>query len=197
VRGTELLGNLWDKAGRARQLEVMREVVYDTVSTLRVGAIQQQREFNFKTQEAVTSNLQSGSLQVSEGISSFRALQEELEISSAGEQLFRLRRHVTLAQLYDKYIGAQADSNLFLYPEQKQVLMKSLTATQKRKRASSSNIAKRCGNKRSTLVHNRVIDFMFPHLVLSESDEAGRIQKGRGRRRVVAREGTREGTREG
>ena len=172
VRGTELLGKLYDKAGRAGQREVMREVVYDMVSTLRVGVIQQQREFNFKTQEAVTSNLQSGSLQVSEGISSFRALREELEISRAGEQLSRLRRRVTLVQFYDKYTRAQADPNSFLYPEQKQVLMKSLTATRKRKRASSSNVAKRCGNKRSTLVHNRVVDLMFPHLVLSESDEA-------------------------
>ena len=30
----EVLGNLWDKAGRAGRLEVMREVTYDIISTI-------------------------------------------------------------------------------------------------------------------------------------------------------------------
>jgi hypothetical protein len=167
VRGPEHLGSLWDKAGRAGRLEV---VVFDMVSTLRVGVMHPRREFNFKTQEAVTSNLHDGSLQIPEGISSFQALREELEMNSAGEQLFRLRRRVALAQFYDDYTRAQADPHSFLYPEQKNVSVKSLTATRKRKRASSPDVAKRCGNKRSTLVHNRVVDLMFPRLMLSDED---------------------------
>ena len=31
-------------------------------------------------------------------------------------------------------------------------------------------MAKRCGNKLSTLVHNRIIDLMFPGLVLGDED---------------------------
>jgi hypothetical protein len=91
----------------------------------------------------MASNLQSASLQVPEGISSFQALREELEMSSAEEQLCRLRRRVALAQFYDDYTRAQADPHSFLYPEQKKISVKSLTATRKRKRASSSNVAKR------------------------------------------------------
>jgi hypothetical protein len=40
----------------------------------------------------------------------------------------------------------------------------------KRKRGPSSHMAKRYGNKLSTLVHNRIIDLMFPGLVLGDED---------------------------
>jgi len=57
-------------------------------------------------------------------------------MSSAEEQLCRLRRRVALAQFYDDYTRAQADPHSFLYPEQKKISVKSLTATRKRKRAN-------------------------------------------------------------
>lgn len=34
VKGPEILGNLWDKAGRCGRVEVMREVLYDMISAL-------------------------------------------------------------------------------------------------------------------------------------------------------------------
>lgn len=49
------------------RLEVMRDVVYDLVRTPRLGVMLQRQEFTSKMQEAVTSNLRSGSLQVPEG----------------------------------------------------------------------------------------------------------------------------------
>jgi hypothetical protein len=92
-------------------------------------------------------------------------------MSSAEEQLYRLRRLVALAQFYNDYTRAQADPHAFLYPEQnKELSVKSLTPTRKRKRASSSDAAKRCGN------NNRIVDLIFPSLVLDdehlESEEA-------------------------
>jgi len=54
--------------------------------------------------------------------------------------------------------------------------VQSLTPTRKRKRASSSDVATRCGNRLSTLLNNRIVDLIFPSLVLSdehlESEEA-------------------------
>jgi hypothetical protein len=70
ARGPEVLGNLWDKAGRAGRLEVMREVMYDMISTLRVDGMHERREFNSKTQETAASYQQSALLQVPGGISS-------------------------------------------------------------------------------------------------------------------------------
>lgn len=59
-RGPEVLGNLWDKVGRAGRLEVMRRCVrYD---------------------QYFTSRYHAGAVRIQ--------LREELEISSAGEQLY-------------------------------------------------------------------------------------------------------------
>jgi len=96
-------------------------------------------------------------------------------MSSVGEQLYRLRRRVALAQFYNDYTNAQADPHGFLYPDQnKELWVKSLAATRKRKRASSG--AKRRGNRFATLVHDRIVDLMFPSLVLGnegiDSEEA-------------------------
>ena len=110
VRGPDVLGSLWDKAGRVGRLEVMREVVYDTISTLRLGVVQMRGESN------------SRMLEVPEGCSNSQALREELEMSNAGEQLYRLRRRVALVQFYDEYTRAQADPHAFLYPGQNKEL---------------------------------------------------------------------------
>lgn len=69
------------------------------------------------------------------GIFSVQALREGLEISSAGEQLYPLRRSVALAQLYNAYARTQADPHTFLYLQQNQERsVKSFTASRKRKR---------------------------------------------------------------
>jgi hypothetical protein len=82
--GPEILGNLWDKAGRAGRVEVMREVVYDMIRTLRVGVMCERQEFNSETQETTKTHLQSALLQVPQRFSNFQALREELEVSSVG-----------------------------------------------------------------------------------------------------------------
>jgi hypothetical protein len=157
AKGLDVLGSLWDKTGRAGRLEVMREVVYDMVSTLRLGVVQMWGESNSKM------------LEVPEGCPNFQALREDLEMSNAGEQLYRLRRRVALVQFYDEYMRAQADSHAFMYPGQnKELSVKSFRVT--RKRGSSSHMAKRCGNKLLTLVHNRIVDLTFPGLVLGDED---------------------------
>ena len=90
-------------------------------------------------------------------------------MSSVGEQLYRLRRRVALAQFYNDYTNAQANPHGFLYPNQnKELSMKHLTATRKSKRASSSYGAKRHGNRLATLVHNRIVGLTFPSLALRE-----------------------------
>ena len=159
TRGPDVLGSLWDKAGRAGRLEVMREVVYDMISTLRLGVMQMRRESNSKM------------LEDPERCSNLQTLREELETSNAGEQLYRLRRRVALVQFYDEYTSAQADPHAFLYPGQnKELSVTSFGVMRKRKRGSSSHTAKRCGSKLSTLVHNRIVDLMFPGLVLGDED---------------------------
>lgn len=75
----EILGSLWDKAGRAGRVGVMREVIYDMIRTLRDGVVWERQELN----------LQSALLQVPKGGSTFQALRQELEMSSVGEQLYR------------------------------------------------------------------------------------------------------------
>jgi len=118
-----------NKAGRTGRLEVMREVVYDTISTLRLGVVQMRGESNSKM------------LEIPEGCSNFQALREELEMSNTGEQLYRLRRRVALVQFYDEYTRAQADPHTFLYPGQnKELSVKTFRLTRKRKRGSSSHM---------------------------------------------------------
>ena len=112
-----------------------REVVYNMISTLRVDGVHERREFNSKPQETAASYQQSTLLQVPGGISSVQALREGLKFGSVGEQLYRLRQSVALAQLYNAYARTQADPYAFLYLQQKQELsVKSLTASRKRKR---------------------------------------------------------------
>jgi hypothetical protein len=91
-----------DKAGSAGRVEVMREVVYDMIRTLRVGVMCERQEFNSETHETTKTHLQSALLQVPQRFSNFQALREELEVSSVGEQLCRLRRRVALAKFYLK-----------------------------------------------------------------------------------------------
>jgi len=75
-------------------------------------------------------------------------------------------------QFYDEYMRAQADPHAFMYPGQnKELSVKSFRVT--RKRGSSSHMAKRCGNKLLTLVHNRIVDLTFPGLVLGGEDIGG------------------------
>ena len=100
TRGPDVLGSLWEKAGRAGRLEVMIEVVYDMISTLRLCVMQMRRESNSKV------------LEVPGGCSNLQALREELEMSNAGEQLYRLRRRVALMQFYDEYTSTQADPHM-------------------------------------------------------------------------------------
>jgi hypothetical protein len=90
-------------------------------------------------------------------------------MSNAREQLYRLRRRVTLAQFFNNYTSAQADPHAFLYPEQNKKLLKSSARARKRKRPSLKG-AKKYGNRLSTLMHNRILDLMYPSLVLSDEN---------------------------
>jgi hypothetical protein len=183
TKGPKILGSLWDKAGRAGREEVMREAIYDMIRTLRVGVMRERQDFNSETQETTNPHLQSVLLQVPKGFFSFQALRQELEMSSVGEQLYRLRRRVALAQFYNNYTNAQADPHGFLYPNQNEELsMKYLTATRKRKRG-----AKKHGNRLATLVHNRIVDLMFPSLVLSDKDIESEEAEAMGEERVQKR----------
>jgi hypothetical protein len=85
TKGPEILGSLWNKAGRAGREEVMREVIYDMIRTLRVGVRWERQGFNTETQETTNPHLRSVLLQVPKGFSSFQALKQELEMSSVGE----------------------------------------------------------------------------------------------------------------
>jgi hypothetical protein len=116
VKGPEILGNLWDKAGHCGRVEVMREVLYDMISALQGRCAQGGPKPNTKSQDIMHGCSESNLLPISGLASKFQVREEELEISSAGEQLYRLRRRAALAQFYDDYTRVQADPHAFLYP---------------------------------------------------------------------------------
>jgi hypothetical protein len=169
AKGPEILGSLWDKARRAGRLNVMREVVYDIIVALRDRGVAEGQQLNPQTPKVMKDHPQSTLLPAPRMDYSFRALRTELEMSSAGEQLYKLRRRVALAQFFDVYTRAQADPHAFLYPEQNKELLKSSARARKRKRPSPKG-AKKYGNRLSTLVHNRIVDLMYPSLVLSDEN---------------------------
>ena len=79
----------------------MREAIYDMIRTLRIKVMWERQDFNSETQETTNPHPQSVLLQAPKGFSSFQALRQELEMSSVGEQLYRLRRRVALAEFYN------------------------------------------------------------------------------------------------
>jgi hypothetical protein len=136
---------------------------------------------NVKSQDIMYGCLESNLLPVSGLASRFQVLREELEISSAGGQLYRLRRRAPLAQFYDDYIRAQADPHAFMCPERsKELPAEPLKATRKRKRTPFSNVAKRRCEWLSTLVHNHIVDLMFPSLILSH--QTAKTDEGKAKR---------------
>lgn len=138
-------------------MNVMREVVYDMIVALRVRGVAEEQQLNPQTPKVMKDHPQGTLLPAPRMDYSFRALGTELETSSAGEQLYRLRRRAALAQFFDYYTRAQADPHAFLYPERK------------RKRTSSKD-TKKYGNSLSTLVHSHIVDLMYPDLVLSDEN---------------------------
>lgn len=96
TRGPKILGSLWDKAGRAGRLDVIREVVYDMIVALRVRGVVEGQPLNPQTPKVMKDYSQSILLLTPRMDYSFRALRTELEISSAGKQLYKLRRCVAL-----------------------------------------------------------------------------------------------------
>ena len=53
ARGPEILGSLWDKAGRAGRLDVIREVVYDIIVALRVRGVAEGQSLNPQTPKVI------------------------------------------------------------------------------------------------------------------------------------------------
>jgi hypothetical protein len=130
ARGPEVL---WDKAGRVGRLEVMREVIYDMVSTLRVDGMHERREFNSKTQETAASYQQSALLQVPGGISSFQSSERNWKSVILENNFTDYAGAFTLAQLYNDYTHAQADPSYISVLTAEELLAKSLTASGKEK----------------------------------------------------------------
>jgi hypothetical protein len=96
VKSPKILGNLWDKASRCGRVEVMREVLYDMISALQGRCARGGPKLNTKSQDIMHGCPESNLLPVSGLTSRFQVLREELEISSAGEQLYRLRGRAAL-----------------------------------------------------------------------------------------------------
>jgi hypothetical protein len=82
VKGAEILGNIWDKAGRAGRVEVMREVLYDMISALRARQKHEAPRSSLIPHVIAPSCFQ-GELGFSGLAGRFQALRDELEITSA------------------------------------------------------------------------------------------------------------------
>jgi hypothetical protein len=176
-------------------VEVMREVLYDMISALQARQKQEAPRPSLIPHGIAPSCFQD-ELGFSGLAGRFQTLRDELEISKAGEQLYRLHRRVALAQFYNDYTDVQVDPHAFLYPERnEELLLESLNPTRKQKRTSWSNVLKRHRVRLSTLIHNLVVDLMFPGLILSDENidtEEGRIEEDRAERteKVAKREAT-------
>lgn len=121
-KGPEILGNMWDKASRAGRLEVIREVLYDTISTLRARGEQGAPDLSQEWHERGNGYFKDALLSRSSLTSKFRHLKRFLEVTDAGEHLSKLRKRVVLARFYDGYMNAMANSHNFLSLTQKEEL---------------------------------------------------------------------------
>ena len=112
VKDPGLLGNMWDKTCRAGLGEVVR-MINDTISILRAHDDQKVQDLSSIWQRKATSHLDDQLQRLPRSARTLQDLKQELEITDAGEQLFRLRKRVALAQFYDVYMNAQANPRTF------------------------------------------------------------------------------------
>jgi uncharacterized protein YukE len=173
-KGPGLLGNMWDKTCRTGLGEVVR-VINDTISILRARGDQKVQDLNSIWQGKATIHLDDQLRRLPRSARALQDLKQELEITDAGEQLFRLRKRVALAQFYDVYTNAQANPRTFLSKGRDAKLsVDTLTAIgkRKRKRKRKSSFGGDSGGRRhrlSTLVQNRIIDVMFPDTLVGDA----------------------------
>jgi hypothetical protein len=84
-------------------------------------------------------------------------------------------------------IPKQILTDSYTLNQNKELSMKYLTATRKRKRAFSSYGSETHGNRLTTFVHNHIVDLMFPSLVLTDEDIEPKKAEAMGEERVQKR----------
>jgi hypothetical protein len=183
-KGPEILANMWDKASRAGRLEVMREVLYDTISTLRARGEQGTPDLSQEWHERGNGYFEDALLSRPSLTSKFRHLKRFLEVTDAGEHLSKLRKRVALARFYDGYMNAMANSHNFLSLTQKEKLPTNILAgAGSDERVLLCDLPIRRRGRPTNLVHQRIIDLMFPSTILgsenvnTEEGRAIRVKK--------------------
>ena len=185
-KGPEILGNMWDKASRAGRLEVMREVLYDTISTLRARGEQGAPDLSQEWHERGNGYFEDALLSCPSLASKFRYLKRFLEVTDAGEHLSKLRKRVILARFYDGYMNAMANPHNFLSLVQKEKLPTNVLA------GANDPPVRRRGRPRNP-VHQRIIDLMFSNTILgsenvnTEEGRAIRVEKNLNRKAASRR----------
>jgi hypothetical protein len=183
-KGPEILGNMWDKASRAGRLDVIREVLYDTIITLRARGDQEMPSLTQEWQGSGSRYFEDTLLSRSALTSKFRYLKRFLEVTDAGEHIFKLRKRVALARFYDGYIHARTNPHSFLSAAQKEKhSTNALEMNRDDDRESSRDLPVRRRGRPMNLVHQHIIDLMFPSTILgnekinTEEERAIRAEK--------------------
>lgn len=170
-KGPEILGNMWDKASRAGRLEVMREVLYDTIGTLRARGEQGTPDLSQEWHERGNGYFEDALLSPPSLTSKFRHLKRFLEVTDAGEHLSKLRKRVTLARFYDRYMNAMANSRNFLSLVQKEKLPTNILAgARSDERVLLYDLPVKRRGRPTNLVHQRIIDLMFSNTILGSEN---------------------------
>jgi hypothetical protein len=183
-KGPEILGNMWDKASRAGRLDVIREVLYDTIITLRARGDQEMPNLTQEWQGRGSRYFEDTLLSRPALTSKFRHLKRFLEVTDAGEHISKLRKRVALARFYDGYIHARTNPHSFLSAAQKEKhSTNALEMNRDDDRESSRDLPVRRRGRPINLVHQHIIDLMFPSTILgnekinTEEERAIRAEK--------------------
>jgi hypothetical protein len=172
-KGPEILGNMWDKASRAGRLDVIREVLYDTINTLRARGDQEMPDHSQEWEGSGSRYFEDALLSRSALTSKFRHLKRFLEVTDAGEHISKLRKRVGLARFYSGYIYVSKHPHRFLSVAQKE---KYATNTLEMNRDHNRKVPRRRGRP-VNVIHQHITDLMFPSTILG--DETINTEEGR------------------
>jgi hypothetical protein len=162
---------MWDKASRAGRLEVMREVLYDTIGTLRARGEQGTPDLSQEWHERGNGYFEDALLSRPPLTSKFRRLKRFLEVTGAGEYLSKLRKRVALARFYNRYMNAMANSHNFLSLVQKEKLPTNILAGARNdERVLLYDLPVKRRGRPTNLVYQRIIDLMFSNTILGNEN---------------------------
>ena len=103
-----------------------------------------------------------------------------MEVSDAGEHLSKLRKRVALAQFYDRYAFARANSHELLPTVRSDRHLANAWSMKSKNRGSSHGLPPKRRSRPPNAIHQRIVDLMFPGTILGNENvttEEGRVKR--------------------